>query len=310
MKALVSVTEGAPTIPAAARKLVQASISENTHRIYARALHRLDTWLAGRRLDDAALAVYLAELFDAGLSPSTAGQTTAAVRFRAKLAGEADPVGLATAQVLAGFRRKGKGRGPGQVEGLRWEQADVTAAVTVKGSTTMAGLRDAAIVAIMSDAMLRVGECAALDVADLGIEPDGTGHLTIRSSKTDQEGEGAVQFVGTLTVRRIREWLTEARIKRGPMFRPVRRGGHPENRRITARSIRTIIARRAADAGFEGRISGHSLRVGSAQSLASAGAGLVEMQNAGRWKSPGMPGKYAAGQLASRGAMARYRYGK
>ena len=33
-------------------------------------------------------------------------------------------------------------------------------------------------------------------------------------------------------------------------------------------------------------ISGHSLRVGSAISLAQAGATVVDMQNAGRWKSP------------------------
>ena len=38
----------------------------------------------------------------------------------------------------------------------------------------------------------------------------------------------------------------------------------------------------ARAAGVEGRISGHSLRVGSAQSPAAAGAGVVEMQQAGR----------------------------
>ena len=41
--------------------------------------------------------------------------------------------------------------------------------------------------------------------------------------------------------------------------------------------------------GSPDRISGHSLRVGSAQSLAAAGAGLVELQQAGDWKAPQMP---------------------
>ena len=45
-----------------------------------------------------------------------------------------------------------------------------------------------------------------------------------------------------------------------------------------------------------GRVSGHSLRVGGAQSLASAGASLAEMQAAGRWSSPVMPGRYAQGE--------------
>ena len=43
---------GHPT--ATARRLVDASVSANTRSAYAGALGQLDTWLAGRRLDDAA----------------------------------------------------------------------------------------------------------------------------------------------------------------------------------------------------------------------------------------------------------------
>ena len=56
---------GRPT--ATARRLVNASLSDNTLRAYAGALGQLDAWLDGRRLDDAALAAYLAELHDAGI---------------------------------------------------------------------------------------------------------------------------------------------------------------------------------------------------------------------------------------------------
>ncbi len=303
-----SASRSAVIVPAAARHLAEASISANTRRAYGSALARLDAWLDGRPLDDAALSTYLAEMFAVGRSPATAGQTAAAIRFRAKLTGQGDPIGPASARVLAGFRREGNGRGRGQVTGMRWEQADATAAVAANGGGAIAGLRDAAIVAIMSDAMLRVSECAALDVVDLATEADGTGRLTIRSSKTDQAGEGAVQYIGAPTVRRVRAWLEAAGITDDAMFQSIRRGDHPTGKRITPRAIRTIIAKRAAEAGVEGRVSGHSLRVGSAQSLAAAGAGLVEMQTAGRWNSPDMPGRYAAGQLAARGAVARLRY--
>ena len=60
-------------------------------------------------------------------------------------------------------------------------------------------------------------------------------------------------------------------------------------------------------AGVEGFISGHSLRVGSAVSLAQAGASVVDMQTAGRWKSSQMPAHYAKAQLAERGAIARFK---
>ena len=75
---------------------------------------------------------------------------------------------------------------------------------------------------------------------------------------------------------------------------------------LTVRSLRRIIQARAA--GIEGRVSGHSLQVGSAQSLAARGTSLVEMQRDGGWKSPEMPGLYTRNQTARRGATARLRY--
>ena len=291
-----------------ARDLAGASISGNTRRAYLGALRRLGAWLDGRALDDAALAAYLASLFDAGRSPAAAGLVVAAVRFQGKLVGNPTPVGPSSERVLAGFRRTGADRGRGQVAGVRWEQADAAAAVAANNGSSLAGLRDAAIVAVMSDAMLRVSECAALDVADL--ETEGANTLSIRRSKTDQEGEGAAQYIGDSTVARVRGWMAAAKITAGPLFRRVRRGDAVVGREpLTARSIRAIVQRRAADAGVEGRVSGHSLRVGAAQSLAAAGASLVEMQIAGRWQSPSMPGRYARGQLAARGAVAKLRYG-
>ena len=75
--------------------------------------------------------------------------------------------------------------------GVRWEQADAAAAVAANNGRSVKGLRDAAIVAVMSDAMLRVSEAAALHVADL--EAEGGNTLTVRRSKTDQEGEGVAR---------------------------------------------------------------------------------------------------------------------
>ena len=79
--------------------------------------------------------------------------------------------------------------------------------------------------------------------------------------------------------------------------------------RLTGKSIRCIIARWGKAAGADGRVSGHSLRVGGVQSLASAGASLAEMQAAGRWSSPVMPGRYAQGEPTEQGAVERLRYG-
>ncbi len=296
-------------ISTGARELAAASISANTRVAYQGQLQRLYDYLDGQPLTDETLAEYLTSMHDDGKSPAVAGQLVAAVRFQSKTTGQPSPVGSVSNAVLAGLRRKGKGRGRGQVEGIRWRDADVMAALAANGNDSLAGLRDAAIIATMSDAMLRVSELCALEVEDLTIEPDGSGRLLIRYSKTDQEGEGAVQYLGLRTVKRIRAWLQKAGISNGPLFRRVRRGEIIGNQPLSVSGLRLMLKRRATAAGIEGRVSGHSLRIGTAQSLAGRGASVIEMQVGGRWSSPQMPGHYARAQLAGKGAVARLRYG-
>ena len=110
-------------------------------------------------------------------------------------------------------------------------------------------------------------------------------------------------------MRLIDHYRSRADIEGGALFRRIRRGDHVTGERLTVVSARRIIKARAKAAGVEGFISGHSLRVGSAVSLAQAGASVVDMQNAGRWKSPQMPAHYAKAELAERGPVARFFYG-
>ena len=291
----------APARPAA--DLAKASMSRNTRRAYETALRGFER--SGRPETDAGVAAYLGDLYEGGLSAAAASMAVAALRFRAKLGGWPSPVGAAAERVLAGFRRLAAERGSGKVAGVRWEQADRAAALAER-SGTLGGLRDAAIIAVASDALLRVSEVAALDVADMDL---GEKTVLVRRSKTDQEGAGVLQFLGDPTLARVGAWLEGSGLGEGALFRAVHRSGRVQAGRLSERGIRRIIVRRAREAGLEGRISGHSLRVGSAQSLVTAGASLVEMQIAGRWRSPAMPGRYAQGQLAKQGATARLRYG-
>ena len=88
--------EGLPAVRERARELAAASVNANTRRAYEGALRRLRDWLAGRLLDDATLAEYLAARFEAGHSPAVAGQVVAAVRFYAKLGGQLAARGAVT----------------------------------------------------------------------------------------------------------------------------------------------------------------------------------------------------------------------
>ena len=290
----------------AARKLQARALSANTLRAYTRALARFRSWLDGAEPSDASLSDYLASLHAAGQAPATIALVHSAVRYADRKAGTT-VAGPQSETTLAGIRREGRGRGRGQAAGLTWSRTDAIQALL--RPVSLQALRDAALVAVMSDALLRASEAVAVQVQDITTEPDGTGRLTVHQSKTDQEGAGAVLYLGAPTLQRVRAWLTQAGIQDGPVFRSVRKGGHTVGLALTARSVSRIIQRIAGPLDVTGRVSSHSFRVGSTQSLVERGATLTETQLAGRWKSARMPAHYARGQLAGRGAMARLRYG-
>ena len=290
------------------KALITAGVSENTLRNYRFWSREIETWLGGQTLTDALLAGYITHLHQTGKSPSTISQAVAAVRWVAKNNG-VEIVGEVTTRTLAGIRREGKDRGRGQVDGLNWSDVERICAFAEMDSS-VSGLRDSALIRLMSDCLLRVSEAVAVNVEDL---KDKT--LLVRSSKTDQEGIGETLYVTSDTRRIIKRYreragIIEARMplpQQEPLFRSVRRGDHIQAGRLSARSARRQITYWAELAGVEGFISGHSLRVGSAVSLAQAGASVVDMQVAGRWKSSQMPAHYAKAELAERGAIARYK---
>ena len=228
--------------------LIQASISASTRRAYWGALKRLDAWLDGRVLCDETLAGWITVLHNRGLSASTASLAVAACRFRAKMAGLENPAGPVTQRTLAGIRRSSAGRGRGQVAGIPWEEAD-RVVDNAMGEGTVRGLRDAALIAIGSDALLRVGEIVAIDARDIERDPDGSAVLHVRRSKTDQEGMGATCYLGRRTVEVLDAWMASAGTGRdvsnpeAPVFRSVRKGGGVGGR-LSCRSARSIVIRR------------------------------------------------------------------
>ena len=291
------------------RRLVASSISQNTRKAYEAALAAWDTWQAGREAGDELLANYLSERHAAGVSPATIAQVVQAIRFREKLHGAAvSVVGPVADRTLAGIRREGRDRGRGQVTAIRW--ADVQAICrlteTESSESPVAAARDCALMRVMSDGLLRISEAVAVDCAHISAETDGTGRLLIPNSKTDQTGQGAMVFLSKTTMDAVDAYRQLAGIESGPLFRRMRRGDHITEGRMSAHGARLAIQARAAAAGIEGA-SGHSLRVGTAQDLTTAGYGLAELQNAGRWQSPDMPGRYSRGQAAGLGAVARLR---
>ena len=257
------------------------------------------------------LTAYLDELSGRGLAPESGVLVVAAVARAALECARADrecsehPVGPMTRERLERFHREGAGRGPGQDRGLTWEEVGLMCELAEGDG--LRGKRDAAILGVAADGLMRVSEVSGLNAEDVSFLPNGTAEVLVRRSKTDQHARGEVSHLGAVATERLRSWMEGADVGSGPLFRPVDRRGRVPERRLGPDSVRTAIKRRAREAGIRGRVSGHSLRIGTAQRLAGEGASLVEIQKEGRWKSSDMPAYYVRGQVASRGAVAHHR---
>jgi integrase len=140
---------------------------------------------------------------------------------------------------------------------------------------TLRGQRDRAILLLGFSGAFRRSELAALDLADLAFDDRGL-VVTVRHSKTDQEGQGrqvGVPFVRSnaerCPVTAVREWLRVAESGEGAVFRTfaLPRGRHDrferlQKTRMDGRDIARVVQRAITLAGVEGDFGGHSLRAG------------------------------------------------
>ena len=228
------------------------------------------------------VADYLMARHAAGASPATVRAARAAIAKVHRVSGFTDPTadGLC-GDVLGRIGREGLDRGRGQVAAIGWQQATAAARRAEQDRSGLRGLRDRAIILLMSDSLARISEVAALQVADV---------------EEDASGGGTSSSVPPRPISSAPDTpLPRAGHAAGGA--PLPAGGRPPRRACSARCAAAATAAprhwqpaasapssaRGADAidGATGSIGGHSLRVGSARDLAAAGASVAELQQAG-----------------------------
>jgi len=230
------------------------------------------------------------------LKNATLTRRIAAISRMHRNAGFDSPTGEAKfRQMMAGVRRK---RQSPQVTKRPLLATDLFEILGQLDESTAQGLRDRALLVVGFTGALRRSELVALDYEDIDWKREGM-VLHIRSSKTDQEGQGSEVGIplgrkpGTCPVRLLKAWLDFAKIKSGPVFRPIKKGGAIEESRLGDRSVALIVKRTVGHAGFSGEeFSGHSLRAGLATSAALAGQHERDIMQQTRHKSEKMVRRY------------------
>lgn len=186
---------------------------------------------------------------------------------------------------------------PRRVRALRENQ--IEAMLRHCGSSTI-GLRNAAIISLGFAVALRRSEICSLRLEDLQDYQTLTDPLlptppqmfvTIRKSKTDQQGRGQkIALMDGERVRpitRLRLWLLQARITHGNVFCSMRRNGALRGYPLHHSDIVRIVKSYAKQIGLDPReIAGHSLRAGFVTSAAAHNARLDKIMAITRHRNP------------------------
>lgn len=226
------------------------------------------------------------------LKVSSVKRKLSAIRKVHRLAGH---YGIAEDEAVVLAIRRAKRRQPGrprQALGVTAERRDRMAEAC---GDDLRGLRDRVLVAVGFDTLCRRSELVAIRIQDLSKTDNGTYSILVRRAKNDPEGLGRTAHLSRKTSELVDHWLTEADLSHGPLLRPVYKNVAGK-RSLSSATVGRVLKSLAEAADFpeeETRlVSGHSLRVGAAQTLTRRGFGILPIMSAGGWKSMNTVARY------------------
>jgi integrase/recombinase XerD len=275
MAALVPRQGGTLAISGPAEQVTEAwlanrRLSEHTRDAYRRDVASWLSWCRARDADPLTATfldvnAYARALEAQPLSPATVARKLSGLSswydFLVKLrAVDANPVG--------GADRPAVSRDHSSTVGLTPQEVDALLAAA-EADTGPSALRHRAVLALLADLGLRVGEVVGLDVADLGWE---RGHRSLRF--VGKGGKPRRRALTPAAAEALDRYL--AGRADGPLF--VTAGGARLDRHAVFRLVRRL-ARQAGIASWD-RLSPHSLRHAFATAARAEGVPLEDVQDA------------------------------
>jgi site-specific recombinase XerD len=278
---------------------VAAAKADNTRRAYTSDWRDFANWCDEHQrralpADATTVAAYLSALGKAGRAWNTIKRHASTISQAHKVAEHRNPLDDEKVRlVMQGMRRRKKvGRAPERRKAplmlpeLRRMVDDINKHTLTYRCRQAA--RDKAILLVGFGGAFRREELAQLTMDDLEWVAGKGVIITVRKSKTDQEGVGMVKALEALPpadallcpVRALREWLDAAGIDRGPIFRRVSRNdvvGGP--RAITPQVVATVVKKYARRIGLPPEpFAGHSLRTGHVTEGFARGVDPIKLQ--------------------------------
>jgi len=266
----------------ALRKRIEATWAYNTRRTYGSTLRIYERFCTENGLNPSEVRSVIAfceHLAAQGRKYATIEHHVVAIRGRYGVADDLLRLYLRGLRRTLGCAQTQKAPLlPKHLELIRWDSG-------------RKGLRDKALILVGFFGALRRSEVVGLNIEDVTFAPEGA-ILTLRKSKTDQEGRGREVPIGyakrpdLCPVRALQAYLNALGRTEGPLFVSLHKSQYTQNR-LSAQSVALIVKDYADRIGLDPRqFSGLSLRAGFVTTAALMGASEEEIALQTGHKSP------------------------
>lgn len=272
------------------KEFIYNSVSANTRKGYRADFNLFREWCEARSLQwmpafPEFISEYLTQEAIRGIKPATLVRRIAAIRMAHKAFKCPNPTEHDIVKTTMQGIRRAKSTAQNKKAPLTAERLE---SILSHCEDSLIGLRDKALLLVGFAGAFRRSELVSLTLKDIERTPEGI-KITIRKSKTDQEGKGhtiaILNGVRFRIVDTLYMWLKKAGITEGFLFRRIRKGSSVQASSLTTHTVATIIKHYASKAGLTvENFSGHSLRAGFITSVAQAGADLIKIMEVSRHK--------------------------
>ena len=268
------VLESQPPLERNPAAVYLASLSQSGRRTQRNALDTIAYLLTGvetsalncnwgnvRYQHAAAIRTKLAEVY----SPATANKMLSALRRVAK---EAWKLGYVSAEEYHKVASVENLAGVNLPSGRELSSGEIAALISIcQSDLRLAGVRDAALIAIEYSCGLRREEVTNLDLSDY--DPAAR-RLLVRGKRKKQR----YAYLTDGAFEALSDWLLIRGNESGPLLWPINKGGKMSNRRLTTQAIYNVLAKRGKEAQVK-RFSPHDLRRTFVSHLLEAGADIA-----------------------------------
>jgi len=266
----------------ALRARIEATWAHNTRRTYGSTLRLYERFCTENGLKTAevgSVLVFCEYLAFQGRKYATIARHLAALRVRYGIADDRLRLYLrGLRRTLGSAQSKKAPLTPTQLGLIRWDSG-------------RKGLRDKALLLVGFFGAFRNSELVGLNIEDVEFTPEGA-ILTLRKSKTDQEGRGREVAIGyakrpeLCPVRALQTYMATLGRNTGPLFVSLRKSQYTQSR-LSTDAVARIVKDYADRLGLDPRqFSGLSLRAGFVTTAALMGATENEIALQTGHKSP------------------------